>query len=150
LHIGSLTTHAEVADSDVVAQYAALLAQAAKVIGDVQVRNMGTIGGSLAHNDPGADYPAAILALEATVTVQGPNGQRHIAATEFLKDMYETALEPGAGKARMSNFSIPLPAMQWSVSPFWQRPMVVWYRTFALHTTALPVVPSGIRLRKMR
>jgi len=95
LHIGSLTTHAEVADSDVVAQYAALLAQAAKVIGDVQVRNMGTIGGSLAHNDPGADYPAAILALEATVTVQGPNGQRHIAATEFLKDMYETALEPG-------------------------------------------------------
>ncbi len=95
VHIGSLTTHAEIAASNVVAQHAPLLAQAAKVIGDVQVRNMGTIGGSLAHNDPGADYPAAVLALEATITVQGPNGTRHIAATDFLKDMYETALEPG-------------------------------------------------------
>ncbi len=95
LHIGSLTTHAEIAASEMVAQHANVLAAAAKVIGDVQVRNMGTIGGSLAHNDPGADYPAAVLALEATIKVQGPNGIREITAADFLQDMYTTALEPG-------------------------------------------------------
>ena len=88
--IGALTTHAEVASSAVVKQAIPALAALAESIGDRQVRNRGTIGGSLANNDPAADYPAAVLALNATVQTN----KRKIAADDFFKGMYETALAP--------------------------------------------------------
>ena len=95
LAIGAATTHWEVESSDLVKQKAPLLARTAGVIGDVQVRNMGTMGGSLAHADPAADYPAAILAAEVEIHVKGPDGERSIAAADFFLDLFLTGLEPG-------------------------------------------------------
>lgn len=92
--IGACATHAQVAGSALVQAKAPLLAAAAAAIGDVQVRNMGTLGGSLAHADPAADYPAAVLASEATIMVQGPGGAREIAAGDFFTDLFTTALAP--------------------------------------------------------
>src|SRR3972149_6584620 len=74
--IGALTTHAEVAESGAVAKNCPLLAEAAAQIGDMQVRNRGTLGGSLAHADPAADYPTVIVALDAEITATGPKGSR--------------------------------------------------------------------------
>ncbi len=93
LIIGSLTTHATVATSDAVKQAAPLLAEAANVIGDQQVRNRGTIGGSLAHADPAGDLPAVILALEAQIKAVGPSGERTIPANDFFVDMLTSALQ---------------------------------------------------------
>lgn len=92
LTLGALTTHAEVADSEAVRRGCPLLAEAAAAIGDIQVRNRGTLGGSLAHADPGADYPAAMLALGAEITAVGPDGERSFAAAEFFLDIFATAL----------------------------------------------------------
>jgi carbon-monoxide dehydrogenase medium subunit len=86
--IGAMTTHADVASSALVKKAIPALAALAEGIGDRQVRNRGTIGGSLANNDPAADYPAAVLALGATVHTN----KRKIAADDFFKGMYETAL----------------------------------------------------------
>ncbi len=93
--IGAGSTHHDVESSDLVARQAPLLAQAATVIGDVQVRNAGTVGGSIAHADPAADYPAAVLASDGSIDVQGANGTRSIAASDFFRDLYDTALEAG-------------------------------------------------------
>jgi carbon-monoxide dehydrogenase medium subunit len=95
LRIGALTTHADVAGSDVVRRVCPVLAEAAALIGDRQVRNRGTIGGSLAHADPGADYPTVVTALGTTITVVGPSGSREIAASAFFTGIFSTALEPG-------------------------------------------------------
>ena len=89
--IGAMTTHAEVAASKDVAKAIPALAALAADIGDRQVRNRGTIGGSLANNDPAADYPAAVLALNATIQTD----RRKIAADDFFKGLYETALADG-------------------------------------------------------
>lgn len=94
VHIGALTTHEHVAASAVIKTDCAILAEAAAQIGDQMVRNRGTIGGSLAHADPAADYPSAILCLDATITVQGPNGSRQIKASDFFSGMFTTALMP--------------------------------------------------------
>ena len=94
LRIGAMITETELQDSPLVQRLCPLLAETAGYIGDPQVRNRGTIGGTLAHGDPGADMPAAFLALEGTVTVIGPNGERRIAATDLFVDMLTTALEP--------------------------------------------------------
>ena len=91
LIIGAMTTHAAVADSDVVKASIPALAETAHMIGDPSVRNRGTIGGSIANNDPAADYPAACLALNAIIVTN----KRKIPASEFFKGLYETALEPG-------------------------------------------------------
>jgi carbon-monoxide dehydrogenase medium subunit len=88
LVIGALVTHAEVAASAAVKQAIPALAALAEGIGDRQVRNRGTLGGSLANNDPAADYPAAVLGLGATIHTD----RRQIAADDFFKGMYETAL----------------------------------------------------------
>jgi carbon-monoxide dehydrogenase medium subunit len=72
-----------------------LLAETASHIGDVQVRNMGTIGGSVAHADPAADYPAALQALEAKIVIKGAKSERTVAANDFFVDTFTTALEPG-------------------------------------------------------
>lgn len=100
--IGAMTTHAEVATSADVQRAIPGLAELANHIGDHQVRNRGTMGGSVANNDPSADYPAAVLALGATVVTN----QREIAADDFFQDMFETALEPGE-IIRQIRFPIP-------------------------------------------
>ena len=92
--IGAAATHHTIAASEVAARQAPLLAQAAAVIGDVQVRNVGTIGGSLAHADPAADYPAAVLAAEAQIVVRGADGERVIDAADFFVDLFLTSLQP--------------------------------------------------------
>ena len=89
--IGAMTRHAEVAASAEVKKAIPALASLAASIGDRQVRNMGTLGGSVAHNDPSADYPAAVLALNATVNTN----LRKIAADQFFMGMYQTALKAG-------------------------------------------------------
>jgi carbon-monoxide dehydrogenase medium subunit len=92
LAIGALATHADVLSSSAAKESAPVLVETAEEIGDQQVRNRGTIGGSLAHADPAADYPATILALEAEIVVQGPGGRRTIAASDFFTGMLATAL----------------------------------------------------------
>lgn len=93
--IGALTTHADIADSDLLARRCALLSETAAELGDVQVRNRGTLGGSLAHNDPAADYPAAILALDADIVAATSEGTRMIPSRDFFVDMLTTQLRPG-------------------------------------------------------
>lgn len=89
--IGAMTTHAEVGASKEIARAIPALAKLAGTIGDRQVRNRGTLGGSLANNDPAACYPAAVLALGATIKTD----RREIAADAFFKGLYETALQDG-------------------------------------------------------
>ena len=91
LIIGAMTTHAAVATSDVVKASIPSLAEMANMIGDPAVRSRGTIGGSIANNDPAADYPAACIALNATIVTN----KRKVPADEFFKGLFETALEPG-------------------------------------------------------
>ena len=93
--IGAMATHAEIEGSELLRNRAPLLAETAAEIGDVQVRNRGTLGGTLAHADPAADYPAAMLALEAELTLTSQTGRRTLAAKDFFLDMLTTALEPG-------------------------------------------------------
>ena len=95
LHVGATTTHHEVESSPLLRGKCPLLAETASHIGDVQVRNMGTMGGSVAHADPAADYPAALQALEAKLVLKGAKSERTVAADEFFVDMFTTALEPG-------------------------------------------------------
>jgi carbon-monoxide dehydrogenase medium subunit len=95
LRIGALTTHAVLASSPLVRQASPLLAECAAQIGDLQVRNRGTIGGSLAHADPAADLPTAMVALGATLVAEGAAGRREIAAADFFVDLFTTALQPG-------------------------------------------------------
>lgn len=92
LVVGATATHAEVASSPLVATESPLLAAVARTVGDRQVRHRGTLGGSLAHADPAGDLPAAAVALDATVVVAGPSGQRAIPAREFFTDIFTTAL----------------------------------------------------------
>jgi aerobic carbon-monoxide dehydrogenase medium subunit len=95
LTIGALATHAAVAGSEVAVGVAPVIPETAAGIGDLQVRNCGTIGGSVAHADPGADYPTVLKALGATITATGSNCEREIAADDFFRGIFETALEPG-------------------------------------------------------
>jgi carbon-monoxide dehydrogenase medium subunit len=90
LVIGAMTRHVEVANSDVVKANLPALAELAEMVGDPHVRHRGTLGGSIANNDPNADYPAACLGLGATIITS----KRRIAADEFFKGLFETALEP--------------------------------------------------------
>jgi carbon-monoxide dehydrogenase medium subunit len=94
VEIGALTTHHDILVSDELKQAVGLLPEMANVIGDQQVRNRGTIGGTLAHADPAADYPAGILALNAEISTIGPSGQRTISSSDFFVGFLTTALEP--------------------------------------------------------
>ena len=102
VEIGAMTRHADVAGSAEVKKAIPALAALAGMIGDRQVRHMGTIGGSLANDDPAADYPAAVLGLGATVTTN----KRKIEADKFFKSLYETALEPAE---LITSVSFPVP-----------------------------------------
>lgn len=92
--VGALTTHYQIESSELLKTKCPLLPQTARAIGDVQVRNRGTIGGSLAHADPSADWPAAILALGGELKLSGPKGERRIAVEEFFLGTMTTAAEP--------------------------------------------------------
>ena len=100
--IGAMTTHGEVAESAAVREAIPALAELAEMIGDPAVRHRGTIGGSVANNDPAADYPAACLALGATIATN----KRKIAADEYFKGLFETALEDGEIVTKVT-FPIP-------------------------------------------
>jgi carbon-monoxide dehydrogenase medium subunit len=95
LLIGAMTTHQTIESSPAVRSHAPLLAEVAPCIGDVQVRNRGTIGGSIAHADPAADWPAPLLALEAEFVAAADGATRTIRARDFFIDMLTTALKPG-------------------------------------------------------
>ncbi len=95
LVIGALTRHADLLKSSDIVKYAPLLAAAVAHIAHPAIRNRGTIGGSLAQADPASELPACMLALGATIVVQGPGGERRIAAEQFFTGIYETRLTPG-------------------------------------------------------
>lgn len=94
IRIGALTRHAELGKDALVASHAPVLTQATTLIAHPAIRTRGTIGGSIAYADPAAELPACVVALEATILVRGPDGERSIPASEFFLGMYETALEP--------------------------------------------------------
>jgi carbon-monoxide dehydrogenase medium subunit len=93
--IGAMTTHYQLESSTLLKNICPLLPECASHIGDVQVRNKGTIGGSVAHSDPAGDWPAAIIALGAQMVAIGKNGDRVITADEFFVDLLTTALKAG-------------------------------------------------------
>lgn len=95
IHIGATATHQDVLSSALVRGKCPLLAETASHIGDIQVRNMGTIGGSVAHADPAADYPAALQALEAKFVLKGAKSERTVSADDFFVDTFTTSIEPG-------------------------------------------------------
>lgn len=94
LAIGAMTTYAALESSDAVRRRAPVLADAARQVADAQVRNMGTIGGSLAHADPAGDLPAVAIALNAELVTSSQGGHRSIGADDFFVDLLTTALEP--------------------------------------------------------
>ncbi|HWX53159.1 MAG TPA: xanthine dehydrogenase family protein subunit M [Verrucomicrobiae bacterium] len=106
VRIGALTTHYQIESSDLLRRICPLLPETATHLGDVQVRNRGTIGGSLAHADPAADWPAAILALDAELVVAGGKGERVIKAEDFFVELLTTALKPGE-ILREIRFAVP-------------------------------------------
>ena len=93
IEIGALTTHFQIESSELLRSKLPLLPEAAREIGDVQVRNRGTLGGSLAHSDPAADWPAVILAVDAEIQARAANSARWIPATVFFVDLLSTALK---------------------------------------------------------
>ncbi len=95
LWIGATTIHADIASSSLLRKACPVLADTAAQIGDIQVRNRGTIGGSIAHADPAADFPTVLVALGATIVAKGPKGERKIPAEKFFVDLFTTALKPG-------------------------------------------------------
>jgi len=94
LRIDALTRHCDVERSAEVARHVPLLAQAVPLVAHVAIRNAGTLGGSLALADPAAEYPACALALDATLVIAGTRGERRVAARDFFRGLYSTALEP--------------------------------------------------------
>ena len=93
--IGATTTHYQIESSELLKRICPLLPSCAASIGDVQVRNKGTIGGSVAHSDPAGDWPAAVLALDADIVLVGPNGERVVKATNFFLNLMTTDIQPG-------------------------------------------------------
>src|SRR5438876_10733845 len=107
IRIGAMTTHFQIESSDLLRRLCPLLTETASHLGDVQVRNRGTIGGSIAHADPAADYPAAILALDAEIDLTGPRGKRTVKAPAFFVDLLQPAIGPGE---MLTEIRVGLPA----------------------------------------
>ena len=105
--IGAMTTHATIAASKELRKACPILADTASQIGDLQVRNRGTIGGSLAHADPSSDFPTVVVALGGKITASGSRGKRQIPAEKFFKDFFTTALKPAEVLT-----SVQVPAMK--------------------------------------
>ncbi len=95
IRIGALTRHSEIEASPLVANHVPLMALAAPHIGHRAIRNRGTLGGSIAHADPSAEWPACMVALDARIVLLGKKGERRVNAGEFFRDLYSTALAPG-------------------------------------------------------
>src|SRR5262245_66621006 len=95
LRIGALMTHAQIERSELIARHAPLLAEAVKHVAHPAIRNRGTIGGSIALADPAAEYPACLVALDASIAVVGRNGERVVKAQDFFKGLFEVDLAPG-------------------------------------------------------
>jgi len=126
IRIGAMTTHYQLEASDRLREICPLLPECAAQIGDVQVRNKGTIGGSLAHSDPAADWPAAAIALNAEIVVVSATGERVIKADDFFVDMLTTSLEAGeilreirinvpSGRFGQTYLKVPQPASGFAV-----------------------------------
>jgi len=136
--IGATTTHVDIETSTVLREASPLLAETASHIGDVQVRNKGTIGGSLIHADPAADYPAAILALEAEIDLVGPRGTRTVRAADFFVDLLQSAAAPDE---LLTEIRVPATA-----------PSVAYEKTeqkasgFAIAGVAVVAWPGGVRV----
>jgi len=107
LHIGAMTTENDLIWSTLVQEKCPLLVEAARLIADPQVRYKGTLGGDISHGDPGNDHPAIMLALGASLVLQGSDGERVVAADDFFLDLYSTALEPDEV---LTEIRIPIPA----------------------------------------
>jgi carbon-monoxide dehydrogenase medium subunit len=105
--IGALTTHYQIESSPLLKEKLPILPEAAAVIGDVQVRNRGTIGGSVAHGDSASDFPTVLTALGATFKVVGPKGERSVEVGEFFRDTFTTALAPDE---ILTEIQVPVPA----------------------------------------
>jgi len=135
IRIGAMTTHHEIEDSPLLRGKCPLLAETASQIGDVQVRNMGTIGGSVAHADPAADYPAALLALEASVRLVSAGGERTLSIGEFLVDTLTTAIEPGE-------------ILQEVIVPVEQASVGVSYQKLLQPASGFAIVGVAARVRK--
>lgn len=105
--IGAASTHKDIANSSLLAQHLSMMPQAAALIGDPQVRNVGTIGGSIAHADPAADWPGVLLAADAEIVVKSKSGSRSIAAADFFLGFFTTALEDGE---IITEIRVPIPA----------------------------------------
>jgi aerobic carbon-monoxide dehydrogenase medium subunit len=119
LVVGATTRHADLAASELVRAEAPLLAYAASQVGDPQIRHRGTIGGSLAHADPAADLPMALVALGGTVVLQGPAGTRTVGADDFFQGYFETALTPDE---LLTAIRIPRrPGVPWGYQKFVRR-----------------------------
>jgi aerobic carbon-monoxide dehydrogenase medium subunit len=115
LRIGALTRHVEIARSSEIALVAPLLVEAIAHVAHPAIRNKGTLGGSLAHADPASELPACMLALDATIVIQGQAGQRRVKATDFFRGIYETALSP-----QELLIAVELPAARSGVSYFFR------------------------------
>lgn len=113
LSIGPMTTHYDIESSEVVQRISPILAEAAALVGDVQVRNRGTIGGSVAHADPAADLPAALLVLHAKFSIAGSARRRIVRADRMFVDAYTSALEEGEVIAGVHVPAMP-PRTGWS------------------------------------
>lgn len=117
LTIGAMTRYTDLVESDDVAEHAPALAEAVRQVGDVQVRNRGTIGGNLAHADPASDLPGAALASNASLIVQGPDGERSVPADDFFDGMYATDVGPDELLTR-----IEIPSMDGGVGTYAKKP----------------------------
>jgi carbon-monoxide dehydrogenase medium subunit len=116
--IGALTRHSDVASDATLVKELPLLAHVAGTVGDPQVRHRGTIGGSLAHADPSADLPTALLALGASYVLRGPNGERVVAADDFSNGFLETVLEPDE---LITEIRVPTGLQGWGYEKFTRR-----------------------------
>lgn len=133
IRIGAMTTHNQVETSALIREKCPLLAKTAGHIGDVQVRNRGTIGGSVAHADPAADYPAALLALEARVKLVSASGERIVGLDEFFVDALTTSLADGE---ILTEVHVPVE----------RAGVMTAYRTLIQPASGFAVVGAGVRL----
>lgn len=128
--VGAGTRYCEVLGSDVVRQSLPLLARATAQIGDAQVRYRGTVGGSLAHADPAADLPAAVLALDASLVIAGPRGSRTVAVEDFFVGHFTTAI---ADDELLTEVRIPATGAE-----------KCWYQRFSTRSHAWPIVAVAV------
>ena len=135
LHIGAMVTHYELESAPLIQQECPLLAATAAAIGDVQIRNLGTLGGSVAHADPAADYPAALLALEARIQLTGSSGLRELLFEDFVVDTFTTQLEPGELVTAV-------------LVPIEESGTGVYYQKHAQPASGFPMVGVAVRVRQ--